>query len=149
MDEADRQLALMEAKLASINIDARETSAIIRQVTRQAQRVVSAVVVVIRAFARHLPKGMQAIIQAGVILVQETLATLQAVSGAYASGGVTAPLSIAVSVAALAMAGLAMAAALNADREVMAAAEEMRYSVLGVNTIMANLTAVLRSGGGF
>lgn len=133
-------------RLATMNAETARIDRGITSVMRKAATAARAMGSLVKVFAKHLPKGMQSMVNASVELVEQAVVTLSTVAIAYGSGLVTAPLAIAVSIAALAMSSMGMAAALDAQHAVDSATQQMVSDWLTVSYAINTLTGLLDGG---
>jgi len=132
-----------KARLRALDEEGHRVERGLASVTRKAASAAHAIGNLIKVFAKHLPEGMQSIVDAGVELVVTSVVTLDTVAIAYGSGIVTAPLAVAVSLASLAMASMGMAAALDAQTRLDSATQQMVSDWMQVSQSINTLTGLL------
>jgi hypothetical protein len=145
--EAEKTEAEWQDRLTKLNREAQAVDKALHETVRKAARAAAAVGKLITVFAKVLPESLQSIVNAAVDLVTTAAVTLYTVATAYGSGGVTAPLAIAVSIAALAMSSMGMAAALDAQHAVDSATQAMVSDMMAVNQAINEIIGLL--GGSF
>lgn len=133
-------------RLRLLNTEIQQTRRELRNTSFYAIQAFGAVTGIIGTFATLIPGALGTVVQAGIQLVTSTVAVLQAVAVAYASGVVTSYLAVFVQMGALMLATLGMAAALSGQSKLDSAAAQMQSAFNQAGYSIQRLTSVL---GGF